>query len=798
MKWTCAVVASCWLWCSPGWAQDADGSVVDDAAADVVTPHAGDAGAPPVQTDEDDAELPEATEQAEAPAAATRVTVPENVSASAPVAARVEQVEPAEYGASAKVVRAAGPGEFEPYGTGSRLNIPLRELPATVTLVDQRTMRERGVVDLQQALGLMPGVMPTWQYGGFQHIRVRGFQAFTLYDGRRDPRALLADSAPQGGMYDVDRVELLRGPASVLYGYGAVGGVVNLIRKRPSNVMRNELDLGLGLPNQQRAHVGAQGPLGSMLSYRVDLGHVSHTNFRGALTRRSQVTAALRFAPSRRHTANLRIAYGFDHYNTDVGIPTVEDLDHPGTWRLPPDARRSRRYGTRNDYLDYQRLEIGGDYRFDVTKRTYIEARGAVTRDHYEYLAAETLTYVPPAGMTPAQVEREYLYFARGWLPAVGQLELHSDVQTGPVAHRLLLGYQLDHMGGLSDRGDVGDAVPGPIDFVYPVDRAPHVSKLQRTAKDHYRQITHGLYAFDHMKLLEELIVSGGMRLDAFRNRTRREFVDRFSGDTIPDPATGMERKANKQRNAAVTGQAGIVYTPWSVVTTYVGYSTSFMPQIVYPSATSVTKYKPERGQQFEGGVRLRGEQGGHTAELDTAGYFIQKKNVLIPKGPDDFVQAGKVHSRGLDLSLRYTAPWLVQLEAGYSLTAAEYKRYISADPVTGENVSRDGNEVDFAPRHSGTSWLRLLPAKNVGVGVGTRVMGKQFADPENRMPLPRYALLDASLWFGGEHATFTLSATNVLDEHDYITSVINTWTANPQVTPGPGREILGVVSLAL
>jgi outer membrane receptor protein involved in Fe transport len=76
--------------------------------------------------------------------------------------------------------------------------------------------------------------------------------------------------------------------------------------------------------------------------------------------------------------------------------------------------------------------------------------------------------------------------------------------------------------------------------------------------------------------------------------------------------------------------------------------------------------------------------------------------------------------------------------------------------------------------------------------------MGKQFADPENRLPLGRYALLDASLWFGGDHATFTVSANNLLDERAYFTSAINTFNVNPQVTPGPGREILGTLRLTL
>jgi iron complex outermembrane recepter protein len=789
--------------------------------APVPASEAVDASAPFVAPSED-AMAPEQAPSADAGAASVDAALPARAVESSPAFDAGAQValngapdaahaEPSPYAARAEVERPAGPGEFEPYGTGSRMNIPLAELPASVALVDKETMRERGVVDLTQALGLISGVMPTWQYGGFLNIRVRGFQALTLYDGRRDARALVADSAPQAGLYDLERIELLRGPSSVLYGYGAVGGAVNLIRRRPSRDAAYEFELGLGLPLQGRAHVGAQGPLGSMFSYRVDLGHVTRTDFRGARTERSQVASAVRFAPNRRHALNVRLAYSFDRYTTDVGIPTSENPERPGTWALPPYARRSNFYGTKNDHLGYQRLEIAADYRAQLNKRTHLDARGAVTRDQYDYLAAEELNYVAGTGDSPAQVERSDLYFARGWTPMLGQLELHSQQKTGPISHRVMIGYQLDRFGGVSDRGDTGLALtcPGaeegsdpsrvcPVDYAYPQDRTPKAGRLQRTGQDHYRQLTHALYAFDHIKLLKQLILTGGARFDAYRNNTRRHFIDRETGEEIPDPATGTYRPRNSQENKAVTGQVGVVYSPLTQLTGYAGYASAFMPKIVFPGDVMPVKYSPERGQQFEGGLRVHMLKAEHLLTLDAAGYYIEKTNVVIPRGVDMFSQAGKIASRGLDLTLHYRAPAYVQLDGGYSLTDAKYKEYVTTDPVSGENVSRNGNQVDFAPRHSGNAWLRLFANKHIGAGIGGRFMGKQYADPENRLPLPRYALLDASLWFGGDHATFTVSANNLLDEHAYYTSAINTWAVNPQVTPGPGREILGTLRLTL
>jgi iron complex outermembrane receptor protein len=570
---------------------------------------------------------------------------------------------------------------------------------------------------------------------------------------------------------------------------------VNLIHKQPSRDPQYEADFGLGLPNQRLIHAGAQGPAGDLFSYRVDVGQVTHEDFRGATTERNQASAALRFTPDSRNTLQLRVGLSYDHYNTDVGIPTVEDPAHPGTWHLPPGSQWSNRYGTNNDHIDYRRIDLSADYRYDITHETYLKARLSLVDDHYEYLAAEEQTYVPGSDTMPAQVNRDYLYFTRGWTPVVGQLELHSDANTGPLHHKFALGYEFNYFGGVTDRGDEGGVMPSAIDFAHPIDTSPAVS-LQRTSQDHYRHVTNSFYAFDHIHLLDNLIATGGVRADLVNSRVQRVFLDRELQTVTVDPDTGSPRAAIKDHADAVTGQFGVVYTPVAPLTTYVSYSSSFLPAFVYPSDSSANTFRPERGQQVEGGVRLRISEHAHTLQLDTAVYYIQKRNVVIPLGPDDYTQAGKVRSRGFDVSVRYSAPRFIELDASYAYTLATFQDYVSPDPVTGDNVSRKGNQVGFAPRHGVNAWLRLLFTKNVGIGLGMRVMAKQYADNENRLPMPDYALVDASAFIRGEYASFVLSVSNVLDVHDYYSSVINTFNANPQVTPGPGRELMGTLRL--
>jgi iron complex outermembrane receptor protein len=251
-------------------------------------------------------------------------------------------------------------------------------------------------------------------------------------------------------------------------------------------------------------------------------------------------------------------------------------------------------------------------------------------------------------------------------------------------------------------------------------------------------------------------------------------------------------------KDSAVTGQVGLVYNFWNPLVAYVSYASGFKPQFTSPSATFVTEYNAERSQQFEGGLRVRVDKARHVFTADAAGYLIRKKNLLVPRGMDDTIAAGLAQSRGVDLLVHYRAPQYLQLDAAYSHIDAEYKKFIGEDAVTGEQANFKGNQLLMAPRHSGAFWARGLLTDKIKLGIGSRIMGKQFADDQNRLELPSYALLDMSASYGDERATFTVSANNVLNRTDYINSVINSGSAQPQVTPGAGREILGTLRLAL
>ncbi|MCG8418726.1 MAG: TonB-dependent receptor plug domain-containing protein, partial [Proteobacteria bacterium] len=326
--------------------------------------------------------------------------------------------------------------------TGSKLSVPLESLPATVTIVDAGELRERGVDDLDSALEWVAGVNPVFRYGGFQYMTVRGFSDFlVLNDGVRDDRHTFVSSAPQSNLVDTDRIEVLKGPGSVLYGYGAIGGAVNLLRKQPQAVPGYEFGVALGVPETRRSTLGVTGPVWQKdLRYRIDLGQSFSRDFRGTGTERNAGTLTLQWLPTSRHRLTLRASVHRDRYDTDAGIPTVH-----GT--IPAGVSLDTRYNTPQDRMLYANSDVSLDYRLRITDQVELRERLFVARNDYDYFSTEFLQVSEDGD----RVERGFFFFDRHWRPVINQLELYAETSAVAPA-RWLAGYELAGMWGHSDR----------------------------------------------------------------------------------------------------------------------------------------------------------------------------------------------------------------------------------------------------------------------------------------------------------------------------------------------------------
>jgi iron complex outermembrane receptor protein len=666
---------------------------------------------------------------------------------------------------------ARSPGDRGVGATASKFDVTRDQLGASLAVVGAAVMRERGLFDVNSALQLVPGVTPVFEYGGFQFMTIRGFEEYTVLDDfRRDDRNTFVTSAPLSGLWDVDRIEVLRGPAAATYGYSSIGGVINIVRKRPTAGESSTMFAQFGSPEQQRLHLGLNRTfLEDSVRARVDAGTEYRIDARGATARRTGGSVSLALFPGARHSVGVRLAASRDHYNTDAGLPTVNGA-------VPEGVTLDRRFNTPQDGMTYTRASVDVDYIGRLAEGLELIDRMRYAHDDYRYFSTEVLS----VASDNANVNREYFFLDRRWRPLFNQLELSSKhTFSSDVANHALVGYELSLMSSTHPRSRVWaiPVQPVPLRGGNRADPQPAVD-FARDAEDDMSQVSNALYAQDRLTLPWGFAVDLSGRFDAWE-RTRRR--DKW------DPATQqlIERgQPSVFETKALTGRAALVFKPNEVSSTYVSAANAFRPNDVITADNR--RFDPQRGVQFEIGQSLTL---GRQAALHASAYLIRKTNVVVPLGQDLFNQAAGIASRGGDVQLDLNfARWLVGTVA-YAYTDATFTNY-----RTESGADLSGNRPRVVANHSGSFWLTTSPLTELKVSLGARGQGDAFADNANTVKMPAFVTFDAaSSWRVGD-VSIGATVRNLTDRRRYFTSTIN----GTQLTPGPGRELLVNLQLDL
>lgn len=643
---------------------------------------------------------------------------------------------------------------------GSRLNESLKDVPATVNTVTAQTLKERAVVDLTGALQNVAGVNPILQYGGFTYFTIRGFKDFVVVaDGARDDRYFFVESAPTSNLVDIARIDVLKGPASALYGHGGIGGIIYLTRRQPTQALTYSAGVTLGAPRiLRRASVGAGGPIGGRgLSYRLDAGIVDDLDFRGAQFESAKASGALQWQ-SGRHRVLLRSSVTRDRFNTDTGIPTN------AAGEVPREIALNRRFNTRFDFLSARSIDASAAYTFQVTDWLQVCYRLSYSYNPYSYASAETLSLGEDS-----TVNRGWFFLEHHWKPLYTSLDV-AFTGKALVEHRVLAGYQFGWLSSEHPRADMSntDLLPVPYERgldpqgAYPITLT---SRLERT------QLTHAVYAHDTLALLPVLKLAVGGRFDAwsFTQETR-------SLEPGTDRNTGTLATIDRS-TAAFTWRAGLVYQPISWATAYGAIATAFQPARQVPADNR--QLEPERGQQFELG--LRGEFWDGDVRINAAAYELSKTHVVVGRAAGVFEQAGEQRSRGVEVDAGLVPHEGFALRLGYALTHARFVRYQTDD------ASYSGKRPSNVPEHTLTAWGTYRANNGLGAGLGGRAVSSSYADPANQVVLPAYGVVDAAGYYRFGELELGLNVNNVFGLRRYFVASIN----DTQLTPGTPRVVL-------
>lgn len=627
--------------------------------------------------------------------------------------------------------------------TATKTNTPLIETPQSISVVGREQIDAQKAQTLTQATQYVPGLF-SGSFGAdsrIDYFNLRGFVAsdYGLY---RDGLQLLNYGF---GYFKVDtfgleRIEILRGPAAVLFGAGTPGGLINQVSKRPTLDAQRYIEVGGGSFGQGYAAFDLSGPAddsGHWFYRLTGIGHTGGTQVDGAPDDRVYIAPAFTYKPD--GATKFTFLSSYQHDNTAV---TSNFLPYSGTVRPNLGGLRIPRSLNVGDIglNTFRRDQAFVGYEFE---HAFDETWTIRQNLRYSFLESFQNSYIGQLGYSDPATETRLARYQFRDSARVNLFQVDNQAEArffdGFFRHDLLMGidyknYQL--------HDNQASTFPGPdINIRFPAYGQRVSSPVPYLVNaDTFEQT--GLYAQDQIKLTDRLtLVVGG----------RQDFADNLVRDRI-NPANTNGRSDN-----AFTYRTALIYNYDFGLAPYISYSTSFQPQI--GSDANNIAFKPETGNQIEGGVKFEPPGAGYFLTL--AGFDIHRSNVLTPV-PGTFFQSqiGQVRSTGFEA--QFTASLAEGLNAVAAFTVFGLTVERSADPAT------IGKVPVAQPDNFASLFLDYtIPVgdfRGFGFGGGVRYFGRSYADTLNTFRVPDYVLFDAQVHYNWENWRFAVNATNIGD----------------------------------
>lgn len=692
-----------------------------------------------------------------------------------------------------------------------KLAAPLKDIPLTTSSVGKDLLEQTDATSIHEALKYSTGVKPLVNYGGFQTFTMRGFGApVIMLDGVRDERMNFSNSAPFTSLAAVERIEFLKGPASVLYGHTAVGGILNVVRKQPTKDLQGNFSATYGSWETKRVKLGVGNSLSDKLSYRFDAGFSDTEGWRDAADKTLNGYLALNYQISKDDLLEFRLAGNKDSYGTETGLPSMkydvfdknDNLLHK-KGQLPDSFDRSQRYNDPADFLDHENWNTSLKYTKKFSERSNLQVHTAYSNDLIDYFSTEELSYLTsddPIYNTYYKSGDSKKYICLDSLQRTFPLRFSHETKTfqntidwnikfdlAGIQHNFNTGYFYMYIDRKSFTGysvgkDVkGEGLFGTVAVVDPIlnqgDLQTQFSKVKI-----YNENVHGLFFQDLMDITSKFKVLIGARYDRFEMGNQSGLIS--SGRNITD------KTAQKSIvNHSFTYRLGAVYQPLAQLSLYASYANFFKPKrtvfnenYIYVDKDGKTfvpsdgkeVFEPEDGYQLETGFKYQNNDHLH---INGSIYYIKKNNIVEFLGNSDegkkiYGQVGVVDSKGFDLEMNYMPVKGLSLIAGYGFNIAKYRKFSDNEY---EN-SKKGNYIRNNPKHHIFSWAYYTVPKgtfeNVSVGFGLDYNDKMYVNSSNSYYLPDYCLFDASLGYRKDNLYCKLKVNNLFNKEYYSSTV--------------------------
>ncbi len=646
-----------------------------------------------------------------------------------------------------------------------KTDAPLNEIPQSITVISKEQIRDQNAQTMQEVLRYAAGVRSE-MYG----LDNRG-DWFTLRGGSEGSVLLDGLRVPLTGWYGVvrnepyafERIEVLRGPASVIAGQNGPGGVVNLVSKRPQETAQREISVQVGNDSHKQISLDLTGSLnndGTLLYRLVALGKDSGTQVDHADDKRTFIAPSLTWKPTDGTTLTAYAEYQKDETgNTNAFFPIVGTLTSAPNGKIPYDTFISEPDW---DYYGGTRKRVG--YEFEQALGDNWTLRHRLRHDDIDgkmrtMYAAWWEGFVDATGAP----DPNGTYLNRFWYftddtARINNADLlfEGKLTFGRTQHTLLFG--VDAMNSHMRQVSWGDGLATPLDVYNPVyGTFPLPAYLDTPATDSYTRVRNiGLLVQDQIKFDDRWVLVAGLRHDRAKTDTQVIYG-------------GVRRPPSHSDDSATSKNLGLVYLADGGWSPYVSYSESFEP--VAGTDSSENPFEPKRGKQAEVGVKWSPDDGRITAAA--AIYKLKEKNRLStdPADINESIQRGEVAVKGLELEVAANlTAW--DLIASYTYMDARQTK-VGEDP---ESLRYLDKQLSGIPKHSAAVWAMhkfdRYGLQGLKAGAGVRYVGKT-SDGIDVTTTPSSTLLDLMLSYETGPWRFALNVANATDK-TYIATCLD------------------------
>ena len=649
--------------------------------------------------------------------------------------------------------------KVEQLTTATRTGTDIMDVPQSIQFVPRDVIDDQQILDLTSALRNVSGIQAGTNAGNrSESFTIRGFRSsyYAVDSIMLSPAIETNDSYRD--MANIERIEVLKGPASVLYGRGDPGGLINIVTKQPRFERAMNFSVQAGSNDFARGQIDVTGPVDAAKTLAVRFIGAAQTGdtFRDILVpyRRQFLSGSVLWEPDDRTRVIASLTYAHQHNQTDRGIIATTDADGD----LVVDLPRTRFLGERWATTESERYEFNYRIEHELTDWLTIRQIGHYDEGKLDLFGINYGNTVAVNAATGArtvtrtaveQHENNHNYDA--------QADMVARFKSGGIGHTVVFGgeyvksYRFRTFARATlARIDIDNPVYGaePGTFVPAADR-----KVQAKSWSGYLQ--------DQIDIGERINLLAGVRYDHARQS---------------DHGTTQYESDDK----AWSPRVGLVFKPVPNISLFADFTRSFQSK---PEPTIDGKpIDPEKGKQYEAGVKAElfgGRLGGTLAV-----YQLTRENVTQqdPNNVGYNINAGVQRSRGVELDLSGSISPSVKVIANGAYTDATVRE--STDYAR-------GNQLIGVPKWSGSFWLTWEPIdgalRNFGLGGGVFAASNRQGDLENSFSIGGYTRLDSSVWYKlADKVRLSLNVKNITNDYYMESSV-----SRSQVVPGEGRSFL-------